>query len=158
MVNDTLSAREYAIREIQALANLRISRREIARRTGLGQATVYGVIKGQHGISEARAGPVAESLRLSRIVTINFPDGSQVSGQPATTDSARTIGRYGTAVHQAQQGNPTALRSGEFRRSVTLIDRTGERRRVRLSTDEDWLEEMGERDEDVIDFSESESP
>jgi hypothetical protein len=35
-----------AIREIRELAGRGVSRREIARRAGLGQATAYGVLRG----------------------------------------------------------------------------------------------------------------
>src|SRR4051794_18223107 len=86
-----------AIREIRELAGLGVSRREIARRARLHPTTVYGIIRGQHGIGRARAEQVVAAQITKRWVKIAQPDGSVVRGQPATERDALRLSKFGIA-------------------------------------------------------------
>jgi hypothetical protein len=87
-----------------------------------------------------------------------MPDGSQVSGEPATARDSSVIAQYGQAVQTyLRTGDPSVLDDPSFRRPVTLVSRNG-RVQTRLSTDPEFIREMGLRDEDVVEFLESETP
>jgi hypothetical protein len=146
-----------AIREIRDLAARGVSRREIARRSGLGQATVYGVIKGQHGLRAPVAERVVAAQITRRAVTIEQPDGTAIRGEPATGREATRLAKFANAEKKARRGDVSALDDPDFRRPVLMVV-DGQRVRVPLPTDPAFIAEMAMREEDVVNFSESESP
>jgi hypothetical protein len=147
------------IADIAELTARGFGRREIARRTGLASSTVYGIQRGQHGISAARAAQVvARQMTYRSLRSVKLPDGSVVTGEPATARDSKAIADFGNAYQQALRGNISALDKPEFQRPVTLITADGRRVRVRLPTDPAFIREMGERDEDIVEFQESETP
>jgi hypothetical protein len=149
-----------ALREIRELAALGVSRREIARRTGgaVKPSTVYGVIMGQHGLSGRVAERVVAAQITKRWVTIALPDGSRIRGQPATKPEASRLSQFAIADRKARRNDWSALDDPDFRRPVTVITQDGRRMRVRLPTDREFIREMAEREEDIVNYSESESP
>jgi hypothetical protein len=146
-----------AVSEIRELAARGLGRREIARRAGLGQATVYGILKGQHGIGPARAQQVVAAQITQRTVTIEQPDGTAIRGEPATGREASRIAKFANAEKRARRGDFSALDDPDFRRPVLMIV-DGKRMRVRLPTDPRFIEELAMREDDVVNFAESESP
>jgi hypothetical protein len=146
-----------AIREIRELEARSISRREIARRAGLGQATVYGILRGQHGISLRRAEQVVAAQITRRTVSVAQPDGSVIRGQPATGREASRLARFANADRMARRGDFRALEGPDSQRPVLMIV-DGQRVRVPLPTDRAFIEDMAMREEDVVNYSESESP
>src|SRR5262245_46694855 len=150
-VADNLAA--LAIREIRDLAARGVSRREIARRSGLGQATVYGVIKGQHGLRAPVAERVVAAQITQRAVTIEQPDGTAIRGEPATGREASRLAKFANAEKKARRGDFSALDDPDFRRPVVmLVD--GQRVHVRLPTDPAFIDEMAMREDDTVTFTE----
>jgi hypothetical protein len=87
-----------------------------------------------------------------------LPDGSRIRGQPATKPEASRLSQFAIADRKARRNDWSALDDPDFRRPVTVITQDGRRMRVRLPTDREFIREMAEREEDIVNYSESESP
>src|SRR5215471_4925494 len=93
LVEDTIAA-------IFDLAARGFSQSEIARRTGYkSRGSIYDILRGRYRPTQQRAEHITGrriTYRSERV--IHLPDGSQVSGEPATPRDASVIAKYGQAV------------------------------------------------------------
>ncbi len=102
---------EAAAREVHRLAAQGISQREIAGRLGLGKGTVYGILKGQFGLSSERANVVLANAQRGYGAEYIRADGNTERLVPADKRSFSLMGQYWQGVKEYSiSGSDTTLR------------------------------------------------
>lgn len=102
---------EAAAREVHRLAEQGISQREIAGRLGLGKGTVYGILKGQFGLSSERANVVLANAHRGYGAEYVRADGNTERLVPADKRSFSLMGQYWQGVKEySLTGDDSTLR------------------------------------------------
>lgn len=126
---------------LQAMVNQGFSQREIARRSGLGRGTIYGILHGEHGASAGRASAALNSLNKDYRINVLTSAGTEWL-EPTNQRYYSLNGKYWNAiekvVHSIGEGNPDFSPLKPFRgRSIEVIRPGGGKMKVQLLSDKD---------------------